>query len=418
MSVIGSSVQSVNRPRGLAASFDGLISALIFIAVVLIPFQNSPLAGLGFGSFGEPATVVAMALLAGLWVLRALARPDSIVIDQRTLLVLIYVGAITLFGLLHFEWQYRGASLLTKAVFATAHWSFIAVGVAAGLACRREMLRPAVRLAIILNTLGYLMGAFVAPTAERAVGFSSEPSHFGVVTVCLGMLGAYMATSSRERYAILLTTLVLTLATGSKGALACLALAVVVVTMFHAPKRGARRFALNLAALVFAAVLIVISILRLQEGLQQFASVATRSSGAITALRLGIDYPFGVGLGGFFPAFSEAMPGSWHIITSFLGVSVNLNEVMAFAYTDDRNLSAKTFFLDTLIYFGWPGFLAAVVFMARLSLRWLRSKREHAAWLAAGLVFASLAMASYYTVMPFYVVPVLVGFALRELAHE
>jgi hypothetical protein len=415
VAITGPSAHAVQAPALPAGGVDALTTALLFIAVALLPFQDSPLAKLGFGSFGASLSVLPMVLLAGLWVLRGLARPELVVVSQRTLLVLTYIGAVTLFGLLHFDWQYRGASLLAKAAFAAAHWSFIGVGVAAGFACPRDVLRAAVRIAIVINTLGYVLHANVVAAADgHVIGFSSEPSHFGVLTMCLGMLGAYLAGSNRERYLILGVTLALALGSGSKGALACLALAALAVTILRPHRGGARRFALYVAVLVFAAGLIVVAFLRLQAGLQEFASVATRSSSAITALRLGLQYPFGVGLGGFFPAFTEAIPGSWRLITSYLGVSVNMSEVFAFAYTDDRNLSAKTFFLDTLIYFGWPGCIAAVVFMARLSLKWLRVPLEGSLWLAVGLVFASLAMASYYTVMPFYIVPVLVGFAVRE----
>jgi hypothetical protein len=398
------------------AAVDDLPTLLVFAAAVLLPFQNGILSEFGLGSFGASLSVVPIALLAGLWLLRALARPAALSVNGLVLSALAYVAATTLFGLWHFEWQYRQASLIGKALFAATHWSFFLVGIAAGMACRPEVLRIAVRIAIVVNAVGLLLipGGQADITGLQSIALSSEPSHFGMVSVCLGALGAYLATSNRERFLILFLTLALAVVSSSKGALACAALAVVTVALFRPPQHIGRRIVLYLGVSVFAAALMIVAFLRLQLDLQEFASVATRSSGAITALSIGAQYPFGVGLAGFYPAFAEATPGSWRIITSYLGVSINLQEAFAFAYTDDRNLSAKTFFFDTLIYFGWPGLFAALWFTGRLTLHWLRSRRKASVWLAGGLVFAFLAMGTYNTVIPFYVVPMLLGFALRE----
>lgn len=395
---------------------DELTTALVFAAAALLPIQNGLLGEFGLGTFGQCLSVVPVAMLAALWLLRSLARPSAVPVSKVALAVLAYIAATTLFGLWHFEWQYRDASLVNKALFAAMHWSFLVAGVAAGTACKPNVLRTAVRIAIAINAVGWILvhGNHSAGPDGHAISFSSEPSHFGVVSVCLAALGAYLATSRAERILILLVTLALVVLSNSKGALACVGLATIAVALFRPPSHPGRRLVLYLGVTTFAAVLLTIAFLRIQLDLREFASVATRSTGAITALRLGVQYPFGVGLGGFYPAFAEATPGSWRIITSLLGLSVNMQEAFQFAYTDDRNLSSKTFFFDTLIYFGWPGLFAILWFAARLTLHWLRARSAGSMWIAGGLVFAVLAASTYNTVIPFYIVPMLFGFAWRE----
>lgn len=406
-----------NRPRkGLASD---LMTAALFLAVALLPFQNSALSELGLGGFGLALSAVPIAAVAVLGALRAAAQPASVSLQPWALVVIAYVGVITLFGLWHFDWSYRDTPLLKKAAFAAIQWTFLAVGVGVGLACGRHVMRSAVRVAIVMNVLGFLLqpDRAVAGNAEHAVGFSTEPSHFGVVTVGIGLLGAYLAASNSERYVIVLVTLLLAVLSGSKGAMLCIALTAVIVMTYRGHSSGLRRVLLSVAVGVMAAALIVTALMKISLDLQHFTSSATRASGAITAIAVASEYPFGVGLGGFYPAFAETVPGSWRIIASALGMSVNLQEVFAFAYTDDRNLSSKTFLLDTLIYFGWPGLIAVLVFLVRTTVRWLKADIEGAGWMAAALVFSVLAAGTYYTVMPFYVVPILVGFALRELSR-
>lgn len=403
---------------------DELTTALLFAAAALLPFQHGLLSDLGLGAFGQSLSVIPLAMLAGLWSLRSLARPSAVPVSKVVLTVMAYVAATTVFGIWYFEWQYRDASLVNKALFSATHWTFLVTGVAAGMACKPDMLRIAVRIAIGFNVVGLVLvpgsdsvvqsGGPVGLDEAHQIAFSSEPSHFGVVSVCLAALGAYLATSRTERIVIFAVTLALVVQSNSKGALACVGLAAIAVALFRPPSHPGRRLVLYLGVALFAAALLTIAIMRIQLDLREFGSVATRGTGAITAVRIGLQYPFGVGLGGFYPAFAGATPGSWRIVTSFLGLSVNLQEAFAFAYTDDRNLSSKTFFFDTLIYFGWPGLCAVLWFTGRLTLHWLRARSAGSMWLAGGLVFAMLAMGTYSTVIPFYIVPMLFGFAWRE----
>jgi hypothetical protein len=105
------------------------------------------------------------------------------------------------------------------------------------------------------------------------------------------------------------------------------------------------------------------------------------------------------------------MPDTLPAISWFFGVNVDFSEMLAFAYSDDRNLSAKALLFDTMIYFGWPGALALLVATGRLAWQWLICTTPRSIWLAMALCFAIFAMSTYNTVIPMYVIPLTFGFA-------
>ena len=184
-------------------------------------------------------------------------------------------------------------------------------------------------------------------------------------------------------------------------------------------RRDRRKLLLIVPVLVvLAGILFAVAISRIQYDIANFSSTVTRLSGVATGFLVARDHPFGVGLGGFYPAFATTVARTWPAIKALLGVNLDFGELLKFAYADDRNLSAKNFLFDTLIYFGWPGAGLALVASVGIMWRCLVNETNEGLWLGMALLFGVLAASTYNTVAPHYVIPMVFGFAWRQVARE
>jgi hypothetical protein len=395
---------------------DRLVSFSAAAVLAFLPFQNSFLQNTPLGGFGAALSLLPLLVFTFLVTLRLGARWASVTIPNTAIAILSYILLITIAGMISFEWQYKGVSLLGKAVLAAVQWLFMVMAIAAGACCQPRHARTALMFAWIANTAGFIffsrdIGAMGAVNAH--ISFSSEPSHFGLVTAMIGLMLAHLTEKAWRRWIVLVATVATILLSGSKGALAVLALVVAIAGVART-RHNRRRLLLVVPVLLLgSAALLAFTATRIEYDLANFTSTVTRLSGVLTALQIGLEHPFGVGFGGFYPAFSLSVARTWPLIQALFGLKINLSEVLIFAHGDDRNLSSKAFLFDTLIYFGWPGIILLLYATVRLAWAWLNAPQEGAVWLAMALCFAILAMSTYNTVIPMYVIPTTFGMAWR-----
>lgn len=408
-----------DRPAGgvaVTAWPDLMLDWSAAAAMALLPFQNSFLQLTPLGGFGAALSLVPVMVFAFFAALKLASRADRVTLPSPVVAGALYILLITVGGLLAYDFSYKGVSLTGKAVLATVQWGFLGVGLAAGARCPPALARAALTLAWLINIVGLLVlggSPEAVGDAYKHIGFSSEPSHFGLVTAIIGLLLAFLTEARPLRWLVLGSTVVTILVSGSKGALAVLGL-VIVVAGLVAVRHDRRRLLQTVPVLLIGAGgLFAVAVSRIQYDIANFTSTVTRLSGVLTAIRIANQHPLGVGLGGFYPAFAMTVPQTWPAIKALFGINVNFSEMLAFAYSDDRNLSAKAFLFDTMIYFGWPGAIVLLALTGGLTWYWLTAARPRSLWLAMALCFAVLAMSTYNTIIPMYVIPMTFGFAWR-----
>ncbi len=379
-------------------------------AFVLLIFQNLPLKETPLGGFGSAAAMPFIGLFLILWAADHVARADRAKVSWITLATMIYACAITVWGVVHFDFVYRDAALIKKAFMAGLQIIFFAGAIVAGAHVPRAWISPMVSISLVVN----LLGALVIRGAHE-ISFSSEPSHFGVLTVLLALLHYHFCENRTWRLLLTGAAVLVALVSGSKGAIAALTLSLGVILFLRYHRRQGFYFIWLPILLVTSGIMMAIVVRLLLLDIENFTSVATRSAGFLTAILTAIHYPLGVGLGGFYPAFSTAVPQAWDVLTSVAGSKLNLGELFKFAYSDDRNLSSKTLFGDALIYGGWPFLLLLLTGFFRLFRAAQTSSVERSSALAMIVFFSLLASATYYVGIPHYVLPMALGVVWGQL---
>jgi hypothetical protein len=384
-------------------------------AFLVIPFQNLPLKDTALGGFGAAASMPFVAISMLLIAIDCLKDPNRVAMPKAAMGALAYVLLVTAYGLMVYGFEYRGVSLVSKGILAAIVLGFFAVAFRVGMDVPRRWLGGLTLAAIAVHLGGLAIhrpGGF--GDAFNDVSFSSEPSHFGVVAVLLGLLWIYVSTRTFWRWALAIACFGAAFLSGSKGALGAMAIGVAATLLIRNWRRP--KFLTVWAPILTAgtAIALVIVWQMLATDLSKFTSVATRSAGAITALLVGTSQPLGVGLGGFYPGFAQNVPRAWDMLTALLGSGLDLKELFSFAYSDDRNLSAKSLFGDTLIYFGWPGVLALGWAFRRLFLATMAFDRPRADALSVAVGFSIVATITYYTGFPMYVMPLVLGAIWKE----
>ena len=165
-----------------------LAACLAAAAFAMLPFQNSFLQASPLGGFGAALSVVPLLGFALVRTATAAARPDEVRLPPAFAMGLIYIVAVTVAGLITYDWNFKGVSLVGKSVFAAIQWTFLGIAFLAGASCPRPLAKIALAFAWTINVAGLLAlgGLANAGDDNHVMGLSSEPSHFGVVTAILG----------------------------------------------------------------------------------------------------------------------------------------------------------------------------------------------------------------------------------------
>jgi hypothetical protein len=409
----GKPAAAVNSPPRLLDC--GLLEISASAALFLLVFQNLPLTKTVFGGFGAAASMPFVLLSAVLLAVRSVASAPRQHLSAGWVLAGTYLLCVTIFGIVHFGFVFRGTSLITKAIMAGLQFAMFAVAFRVAWEVPREWIAALVAGALAVNLLGLVLIQGDTGSNTSVISFSSEPSHFGVLTGLLSLALLYFSKRGPLVWLLVSANLIAAFLSGSKGGIAGLALALGIT--FIVRKHGNLRFWTLWAPITLAVAItaLVIVYQMLLTDLANFTSVATRGASIMTAGLISLEHPLGVGLGGFFPAFSTTVPRAWDILTTLTGSSVNLTELFQFAYADDRNLSAKSLFGDVLIYLGWPGFIALAAGFAVLYRRTLARSGYAAYALNAAVLFGFIASLTYYVGMPLYVLPMVMGLIWHEV---
>lgn len=217
-------------------------------------------------------------------------------------------------------------------------------------------------------------GKFSSYEDSRARGFTEEPGHFATL---LGrfLFIAYLIWESGRAYSAtrLVTMLCLTAATlmvlDSKGAVAGIALAILVVSLRW------KQLPYLVLLLPVLAWTVAAQITNISVDIELFTSTTTRLTLAITAISGALLNPFGYGFYGFYGAIQLFGSQAIDWLSDYPLIFTEVREIVDTLV----NVSTKSTILDFTLVLGWP-----FLFMLR-RLSKLIDLRDHRA--QAGLVY-------------------------------
>jgi hypothetical protein len=232
------------------------------------------------------------------------------------------------------------------------------------------------------------------------------------MAIGFGLLSVHMARSRIGKAVLLLLTLGLLIASGSKGGIMTLFICVIILCLLKWHSKWYQVAGALLVLLPIGVVLIwLVPTLFPENTLSVYSSVPTRLAMVLCALITVVHHPFGVGLPGFLPAVAKYAPGAMSGLESFFDVPLNFTEVTGFM-TSAEGVSTKTFFFDQLIRFGVP---FAFFFFAFITGLLKRLAEKKLTILLIATLACTIAILTYHPGTGNFAIAIVFGVALSEV---
>jgi len=404
-----------------------LSTMCILLFVALCPFEDIYEGALS--SAGRSLSLYPLLVLAALaganWIIRGHYR-----VHVATLLAVVYAVIITLFGLAVFGTSNLGQNLIVKSVTSAIPLALFMYAVLA-IDYEQPYIKEAVAIAFCFLIAGFLFSDhnllglkplfnsrifhYSQVVDRRAKGFASEASVYSQQIIGIGLLLTSMVVQRSWKILVGIVTVLLLIASGSKGGLSTIFLCLIVYTFIRWHSRWYHVIFLigSLSVLGLIAVK-VLPVLFTTDVIETFSTIATRGGMITCACQISWHYPFGVGLSGFVPAIQKTLPSSIDFIQSLFKVRFNLQEILLYMKSSEF-VSTKTFFFDQLIRFGLP-FAAAYIYFTYKTGKQLLSQNKAGYW----IVFACtmIAITTYIQPVGAYSTAIVLGVILNEARQE
>jgi hypothetical protein len=405
-----------------------LYRSCLFLFIALTPIQDFFLQATPLRSFGASPSLFPLAALGVLTAARWLVSGD-LKIDRVFLACLGYTVAITIYGFFFFGFMSHGEDLIWKSAK-----SFIALALVILAANNLDYqvtstVRAACYTAFFLLVAGFCLSNAnplglpplleisvlhftPIPDVMRPRGLASEPSLFSISAIVFGLLCAHFARSRAAKVTLLVMTVFLLVASGSKGGILTLFLCLMMLAVMRWHSKWYHVPGVILILLPLGLFLIwLIPNLFPETGISGSGSVTTRLSMIVCALITVGHHPLGVGLSGLLPAVGTYLPSAMYTVQSFFPVPLSFDEV-ALHLTSADMVGTMTFSFDQLMHFGIPFALCFSFFVVNL-LKRLVAKRQLI--LAVAILASTIAITIYAHTFGLYSVPILFGVALSEV---
>jgi len=399
----------------------------ILLFVALCPFEDIYEGALS--SAGRSLSLYPLLLLAAAaganWIIRGNYR-----VNVATLLTVAYVVIITLFGLVVFGTSNLGQNLVVKSVTSSIPLALFLFAVFA-IDYKQPYMKEAVAVAFCFLIAGFLFSDlnlfglkplfnnsifhYSHVVDRRAKGFASEASVYSQQIIGIGLLLTSMVDRRFWKILVGIVTVLLLIASGSKGGLSTIFLCLVLYIFIRWHSRWYHVILLTGSLSLLALIAVkALPLLFTTDVIETFSTIATRGGMITCAIQIIWQYPFGVGLSGFVPAIQKTLPSSIDFIQSFFKVRFNLQELLLYMKTSEF-VSTKTFFFDQLIRFGLP-FAAAYFYLTYKIGKQLLAQNKAGFW----MVFACtmIAITTYIQPVGAYSTAIVLGVILNETRQE
>lgn len=415
------------RTRPYKLNTPSVQEALLWTIIILSPLQDTILQKTPLKLFGASPAVLPVMALATLTLLNGLLRL-KLTLDRRMLIGIIYVLIICAAHLVTFQpgldtiqWHpLRSFGLMTALIV------FMMTGVDYQ---NTRGLRIAIFIALFLTLTGVVLGGLLGPDAikflqvtpdasRRPRGFSTESSTLSVQIICIGMLSAHYMRRTWQKVIISTITGGLLIYSSSKGGLIALLLCVLILVLVRSRASLFYKFLIGLlvSPVLVAGAILVVSRFSHLVALNQTTTIATRVSMALFSTIVVIHNPLGVGFTGFYPAIPKYLYSAMWTVQSWFPFPLAFVEVKGYLTPPFKDADCKSFFLDFLVFFGIPFAILFFHFGYNL-LQKLLAYRLFSLFVA--VLFAFLALFTYYSTLNAYTVPLLIGIAIYEVRqHE
>jgi hypothetical protein len=352
--------------------------------ICLMPFQDTFLQATPLQRLGSSFSIVPLLLLVFLEIARRLIYFD-LVFSRFLVVITVYAGLVSLFGVITFGHGIGGLDLAFQAV-KLAIDSGLALYVVLGIDYSdTRILKFAVQLAFFITIAGILANDFnflglsgltnsslfhqtqiLDPYEHRWRGMTKEPSVLAPLLMGLGLLCAHLVESPWLQRTYWILALTLTALGGSKGGIICMLLILLVIFLVRA-RAGVMQ---AVAVFLLASPLAVLGVYLLlphfsQDAFQASNSIATRLTMHIVAGMILLHFPLGVGFGGMFPAIGRFLVEGMQIAQSLAPFPLSFDEVTQYL-TDTRTAGAKSLAANFAIFFGLPFIVSASIVCFRL----------------------------------------------------
>jgi len=420
-----SKAAELNRDRFASPpqlKFPSVKDLLLWAIIVLCPLQDTILQKTPLKLFGASPAVLPLLALATIALFSNLFAP-KLTFDRKILIGLVYVLLICAIHIVTFQpgldpiqWRpLRSFGLMTALI----------VYLLTGVDYRNTRgLRISIYVALLITLIGVILGGILGPDAikflqvtpdisGRPRGFSTESSTLSVQIVCIGMLCSHYLKRTWLKIIVGAITAGLLIYSSSKGGLISLLLCVLILVLVRTRASLFYKLLIGflLSPVLVAGALLVASKFSNLITLNQTTTIATRASMALFSGIVVLHNPLGVGFTGFYPAIPKYLYSAMWTIQSWFPFPLAFVEVKGYLAPPFKDADCKSFFLDFLVFFGVPFAILFFRFGFKLLQR-LLAYRFFSLFVA--VLFAFLALFTYYSSMNAYTVPLLIGIALYE----
>lgn len=376
---------------------------LIFLALVLSPLSDFPLQESPLGFLGASPSFLFISLAVIIHLLRK-------GISRLWMVFFLWLTIMSVYGIAVYGFHYR-ENLVDKGVRLTI---LLALFLAPFLLFHRsEILRYGSIGAFLILIFGILWNDLLGkemflhgnPNENmRPRGFALESSHLVMTTIALTAILASTISHHTLRIFVFFAGLLLVFFTESKGGILVIFFSTLLWYLFLLLS-FMRRKVINVKQVFLLSVLLVLLVLptsRLKDALlldiQDYTSLATRTTLFFSSLLNLASHPLGVGTTGYLPALVENIPVALEVVSE-AGLT-NLEEVTGYYYSDnDKNISSKSFFFDGVVLMGLP-FVIIYTWFSLLLLKRLSAQGDWILFICTsslilGLVFFSSGLGLY-----------------------
>ncbi|MDD2325483.1 MAG: hypothetical protein PHW63_05730 [Alphaproteobacteria bacterium] len=408
-----------------------LLSFLFFLAIILVPFQNTalsqtPLRYLGASLSFVPITFFCLFSFLSRLLNRRIGSPEKWLAG-----LLLYSVVASVWGLIAIDAGAIKTSFLAVKFLTNTALNILLIYPIFVAPTPNKTFRRAISLSFFLAVIGYVLidvlsiPFFGAPSFLKITwgttfpsGFSLEQSTFAATVCLLSLISAVLAQRRITRWFYISIALVfVTILSASKGTTLCLVLAFGFSFLFSG-RKGKGGFTLKLLGLCFAAFLSFFvydqMAERFQSDLDSSSSSSTRSILILTSIPSVIENPLGVGYANYIPAIMVyTQPVTKWVRENLISNATTRELESYFAQEDKMALNIKAQFFEYLMVFGIPGLFLLIKFHLYLYKRIVcihESNRETYLLLFWFVVFS---LSSYISALGLYLYTVAYAVLLK-----
>lgn len=380
---------------------------LVFLFIVLLPFENSALQASSLGLYGASLSLLPVLVLF-------LYRLFCNKIEKEFFLFFMYSTIVFILSFFLFKWMgYDDSIILYQPIknyilYLTWFYVFFFFKNQENFI---SYIRPInilfyITLFIIflsvyffdfINSISFLSYSDIRNSKPR--GFSLESSTFGFFVSVVFLL--YMWVNKKNLALILFLLFFCLIFIQSKGSLSSIFIALIISSLLLMK----RNFLINIVYILIAMTIYFLTVDLILSwflvDIETYTSFATRIVLILLGLYSVFFSPLGWGFSGYYPHFYLNIDKIIHVVNDVSPMNLNFSEVIDYSVVGNfQSVGTKSFFMDCLIVYGLP-FLFFMLFYLRNIYRCIVINNDYNRMLL--LIFLLIALTFYNSSFGMYI---------------